>query len=224
MGQKLKSNKNAKTLNITHQSIRSSGAKYQRRRSDFLFMILLVWGSWMNFLSSNDIKQPSRQSQARTKTFHPAKSIMPPPSNFPVNQKINNHKQWQHYSWVLNRVFYFSQLLALCRTQTISVWSFPKSEFKFRKQQWREFDWKNNFPWLYKKKHCKKQISRGFILFQFYFVSLKTIVNWGKNNRENWNFSVHSTLFFLKIHLAAHAATCFPLWEKLDIKVCVWAS
>lgn len=124
----------------------------------------------MNFLSSNDIKQLSRQSQVCTKTFHPPKSIRPPPSDFPVNQKINSHKEWQHYSWILNRVFYFSQLLAPCRTQTIFVWSFPKSKFRFWKQQWCGFDWKNKFPWMYKKRYCKKHCKYPEVFFCFSFL------------------------------------------------------
>lgn len=153
----------------------------------------------MNFLSSKDIKQPSRQSQKRTKTFYPPKSIRPPPSNFPVNQKINNHKQRQHYSWILNQVFYFSQLLVLSHADNFCL--------KFSRKASSDCE-NNNDGGLTdgiiflgcKKKNIVKNKSRGFILFQFYSVIENNCEQWEK--QEHLNFSLH-THFFLKIYLFA---------------------
>lgn len=114
--QQCKNFKKKRKKNTTHQSIRSLEATYQRRRSDFLFMILLVWGSWMNFLSSNDIKQLSKQSQVRTKPFISPKSIRPPPSNFPVSKKsiTTNNDDIIHEFWIGFLFFHnFSSAVAL---------------------------------------------------------------------------------------------------------------
>lgn len=158
IGQKLKKHNSAKTLKKRKKhntSVhRSLEAKYQRRRSDFLFMILLVSGSWMNFLSSNDIKQLSKQSQARLKPFISFKSTRLPPTNFPVRKKksiTTNNDDIIHEFWI--RFLFFRNF-----SSSIVLWQLclKFSDKSLWIPKWLKFDWINHFPWLYEK-DCKNK-------------------------------------------------------------------